>query len=242
MRNRIGVAAMALLACAFALQAQQNMYKIELDPSGSMVSLNKPVLMGGKYVFSAWPDGEQTSLKQALVRKITPLTGPTQTIYQLELIPSGTMTARDKPTLKGTTYVFHTWRDGTLMSLRQSDVRKITPLTGNKAFWVEQGIEGASSIGNLALQGTNKVVVIGTPPTPRGSSQAGPTNANAVGRHGGISNTSGINGAPVGNWQYEGTPGVADAWAPANATVSSPGGAPMMPAATDGSPAPTSPQ
>jgi hypothetical protein len=244
MRNRIGVAAAAiLLSCAFALQGQQSMFKIELDPSGAMVALDQPVLMGGKYVFHAWPDGEQTSLKQAVVRKITRLTGPThETIYQVELLPSGAMTARDNPVLKGNTYVFHDWRDGTLMSLRKSDVKKITPLTGDKAFWIEQGLMGEKKIGNLAIQGTNSVVEIGTPPTPRGSSQAGPTNANAVGRRGGIGNTSGISGAPAGNWQYEGTPGVADAWAPANATVSSPGDAPTMPAATNGSPPPTQPQ
>jgi hypothetical protein len=239
MRNRIGVAAALLLACTFALQAQQSMYKIKLNPSGSMVSLDKPVLMDGKYVFRAWPNGEQTALRQAMVLTITQLTGPTQeTIYQIELIPSGTMTARDNPTLKSSTYVFHDWRDGTLMSLRKSDVKKITPLTGDKAFWVEQGLMGEKKIGNLSLQGTNSVVEIGTPPSSAGGSQAGPTNANAVGRRGGISNTSGINGAPAGNWQYQGTPGTADAWGPANATVASPGDVPTMPAATDGSPAP----
>ncbi len=238
MRNRIGVVAMALLACTFALEAQQNMYKIKLNPSGSMVSLDKPALVGGKYVFHAWPNGEQTALRQAMVLAITQLTGPTQdTIYQIELTPSGTMTARDNPTLKGNTYVFHDWRDGTLMSLRQSDVRKITPLTGDKAFWVEQGLMGEKKIGNFAMQGTNSVVEIGTPPASGGSSQAGPTNANAVGHRGGTGSNSGISGAPAGNWQYEGTPGTADAWGPANATMNN--GVPTMPAATDGSAPPT---
>ena len=83
------------------------------------------------------------------------------------------------------------------------------------------------------------MVEIGTPPNAKSSSQAGPTNASAVGRQG-ISGrgTSGINGAPAGNRQYQRTPGVADAWAPANATVNAPGDAPTMLAATNLSPTP----
>ena len=229
MRYRIGMAAAVLLTVAFALRGQANMYRIELTPSGAMVSLNQPVLMGGKYVFRAWPDGAQTSLRQTLVRKITQLTGPThETIYQIDLIPSGTFVARDNPVLKGKTYVFHTWRDGTFTSLRQTDVRKITPLTGDQAFWVEQGLMGETNIGNFAMQGTSRVIEIGSPAMQGGSSQAGPTNLSAVGN-------SGISGAPAyGNWQYQGTPGTSDAWGPANATVGSPGGVPRMPAATDG--------
>ena len=228
MRFRVGVvAASALLACAFALQGQENMYKIDLDPSGSMVSLNEPILMSGKYVFRAWPDGAETKLRQVRVRKITQLTGAThETIYQIELIPSGKMIARDNPTLRGKTYVFHTWRDGTLMSLRQADVRKVTPLTGNQAFWATEELDGASEIGNLAMQGASKVVVIGTPPNQGDSSQAGAQNASSVGSHAGIS------GAPAGNWSYQGQPGVSDAWGPANATMSN--GVPTMPAATSG--------
>ncbi len=235
MRNRIVVAA-ALLACAFAIQAQQTMYKIKLNPSGSMVSLDKPVLLNGKYVFHAWPHGEQTALRQALVLNIAPLTGPQKPIYQVDLTPSGKVYAKDNPTLKGNTYVFHAFRDGTLMSLRQSDVKKVTMLTGDDAFWVEQGIDGESSIGNLAIEGTSRVVEIGTPPAVN-SAQAGRSNLSSVSGSG-----SGINGAPAGNWQYQGTPGTADAWGPANATVASPGDVPTMPAATNGSSAPTTPQ
>ena len=75
MRNRIGVAAALLLACTFALQGQQSMYKIKLNPSGSMIALDKPVLLNGKYVFHAWPHGEQTALRQKVVLSVAPLTG-----------------------------------------------------------------------------------------------------------------------------------------------------------------------
>jgi len=168
---------------------------------------------------------------------VAPLTGPQKTIYQIDLAPSGRLFARDNPVLKGTSYVFHTYRDGTLQSLRQSDVVRVTALTGDAAFWAQQNVEGESAIGDLAIQGTDKVVVIGTPPASY-SSQAGPQNMNSVSGSG----TPGINGAPAGNWSYQGTPGTADAWGPANATVARPGDVPTMPAATNGSNAPTTPQ
>ena len=227
MRNRRGVVATALLACALALPAQQSMYRIKLNPSGTMIALDKPVLLNGKYVFHAWPHGEQTALRQAVVLGVTPLSGPQKPFYQVDLVPSGKVFARDNPTLKGSTYVFHSFRDGTLMSLRQSDVKKVTLLAGDDAFWAEQRMDGEALVGNLAIQGTSNVVQIGTPPVVY-SSQAGPSNLNS------------INGAPAGNWQYEGTPGTADAWGPANATMNN--GVPTMPAATNGSAPPTTPQ
>ena len=190
MRNRVLVAATLLLACAFALSAQQSMYKIKLNPSGSMIALDKPVLMNGKYVFHAWPHGEQTALRQAMVLSVAPLTGPQRTIYQVDLAPSGKLYAKDDPTLKGNTYVFHMLRDGTLMSLRQSDVKRVTALTGEAAFWAEQGMEGEALVGDLAIQGGGQVIVIGTPPV-NNSSQAGASNLNSVGGSG-----SGISGAP----------------------------------------------
>jgi hypothetical protein len=234
MKIRFGVVATLLLACALALPAQQAMYKIKLNPSGSMIALDKPVLLNGKYVFHAWPHGEQTALRQALVTNIAPLTGPQKPLYQVDLTPSGKLYARDNPAIKGNTYVFHAFRDGALMSLRQSDVKKVTMLTGDDAFWAEQGMDGELSIGSLAIQGTNSVVEIGSPPPA--SSQAGRSNLSSISGSG-----SGINGAPVGNWQYEGTPGTADAWGPANATVARPGDVPTLPAATDGRDAPREP-
>ncbi|HTR04743.1 MAG TPA: hypothetical protein VMN82_16265 [Thermoanaerobaculia bacterium] len=232
MRFRAGIAATLLVAVACVCQAQTGprMYRIHLNPSGTMVSLDQPVLMNGKYVFHAWPDGEQTALRQALVSKIDPLTGPTQgTVYQLDLNPSGTLLARDVPTLKGSAYVFHAWRGAELMSLRQSDVRKITPLTGDAAFWAIERANGEKSIGGtLSMQGTSSVVAIGTPPG-QNTSQAG------------RSGLSSVSGAPSnGNWTYQGTPGVSDAWSPANATMSN--GVPTMPGATNGTAPPTQPQ
>jgi hypothetical protein len=226
MRYRIGFVAL-FLACAAGLLGQDDLFKLELVPSGVMISMNEPMLKGDVYVFSAWPDGASTSLRRAKVGKITRVTGARfDVVYKVELIPSGAVIAKDTPTRKGATYVFRTWRDGTYVSVRQADIRRVTRLTGDKAFWAEEGQKGEVAIGNLPMQG-GSVIEISSLPMQGGSTQAGQTNASAVGR--------GISGAPVGNWQYQGTPGTSDAYGPANATVSSPGRVPTMPAATDGS-------
>ncbi len=235
MRNRVGVTAAFLLGFASLLWAQQNMFKLEGASGTSMVSLNEPRLIDGKYVFNAWPDGGITKIPQSKVKKITRLTGGNHpTIYEINLIPSGTMTAKDNPVLKNGSYTFHDYQSGTLMSVRQADVRTVTATDGDKAFVIEQGLKGASRNANLAMEGTEHLKVIGTPPTSGNSAQAGRSSLSSVG---GQNGTTGINGAPVGNWQYQGTPGASDAYAPANATMNN--GVPTMPAATDGAAPPT---
>jgi hypothetical protein len=228
-RTLLGV---VLFVSAVALQAQQkpSLYKIDLVPSGSMVALGAPVIVGQNYAFSAWPDAGFTQIPQAKVKRITQLAGwAAETVYRIDLVPSGTVIAKDNPTLKGNTWVFHASRGGSLTSLRKSDVKGIRPITGDEAFWIEQQMAGEVTIrGPLAMEGGSQVVVVGTPPQAP-SSQAGPQSLSQV------------NGAPTyGNWQYQGTPGTSDAYGPANATMS--GGVPTMPAATDGSAPPTQPQ
>jgi len=235
MRTRIGVAALVFFAGALALPADQKMFRIQLYPTGTMISLDQPVLMGGRYIFHAWPDGEQTALRQAVVLRVEPLTGAAQkTVYRIELQPKGSLLARDVPILRTDgLYVFHAWRGAELMSLRQSDIKQVVKLTGDDAFWAIERANGEVSIGGtLAMQGTSKVVSIGTPPETH-TAQAGPSSLSSV-------NNAGISGAnPYGNWEYQGTPGVSDAWSPANATMQ--GGVPTMPAATNGMDAPTLP-
>jgi hypothetical protein len=214
-----------LFVTALALHAQapyrSDLYKLELFPTGTIVSVDAPTLKGQAYIFKAWPDGASTKVPQSAVKRITRLSGPSaDTVYRIDLVPSGTVIAKDMPTLKGNAYVFRTYRGGALTSLRKSDVKQISPVTGDDAFWIEQGQMNEVNIrGPLAMEGAGQVVEIGTP--QQQSSQAGPQSA------------SQISGAPVGNWQYQGTPGTSDAYGPANATMS--GGVPTMPAATSGS-------
>jgi hypothetical protein len=238
MRNRIVAVAASLFFCALVSSAQQTMYRLKLQGAGTsatMVSLDQPNLIAGRYVFHAWPDGAFTSIPQSAVVKLTRLTGPTNdTIYRLELNPSGMLIAKDVPVLKGSTYTFHNRLSGNLMSVRASDVRHITMLSGDEAFWVIQGLEGESSIDNVAMQGTNKIVEINTPSAKNNTAQAGPGSLSDMNGPPGISGAN-----PYGNWSYQGTPGVSDAWSPANATMRS--GVPTMPAATSGMNPPTMP-
>jgi hypothetical protein len=230
MRSRI-LAVSVLFACALPLRAQQKptLYKLDLIPTGSMVALGAPVIVGNNFAFSAWPDAGYTQIPQAKVKRITQLAGwAAETVYRIDLLPSGTVIAKDNPTLKGNTWVFHAYRGGALTSLRKSDVKGIRPVTGDEAFWIEQQMAGEVTIrGPLAMEGGGQVVVVGTPPQGP-SAQAGPQSMSQIG------------GAPTyGNWQYQGTPGTSDAYGPANATMSS--GVPTMPAATDGAAPPTQP-
>ncbi len=191
-------------------------YQIDLDPSGTVFALSKPTLEGGFYVYRAWPEKDVVRLPQAKVKKITQRTKDLskETVYQIDLVPSGRMITREKPKLQTGSYVFHEFKNGTLMSLRQSDVKKITHLTGLPAFKAKQEELGAALVDNLPMQGGSAQVI----PDP-GAAAASPSQ-----------------GPAPGNWSYEGVPGATDAYAPANATVDSPGDVPRAPA-----PQPTQP-
>ena len=101
-------------------------WQIDLDPSGTAFALGKPVLDGDAYVFKAWPENTAARLPQSKVKKISQRTKnlDQEVVYRIDLLLSGRMIARENPTLKGTTYTFHTWKDNALMSLRKTDIRQ----------------------------------------------------------------------------------------------------------------------
>jgi hypothetical protein len=184
-------------------------YQIDLDPSGTAFAFGKPVLEGSAYVFTAWPERTTARLDKSKVKKITQRTKnpDEEVVYQIDLVPTGRMIARENPTLKGTNYVFHTWREGTLMSLRKADVKKVTKVTGLAAFKIQQEERGAALNANLPMQGGTATVLPGGPEPAAAAGAPGPTPA-------------------PGNWRYQGEPGVTDAYAPPSAVVSSPGDVP----------------
>lgn len=193
-------------------------YQIDLDPSGTAFALSKPKLEGDVYVFTVWPEKTVVRLPKAKVKQMTQRTKDLdkEVVYEITLNPSGRMIASAEPKMQGKTYVFNRWKDGALMSLRGSDVQKVTRLTGLPAFKAQQEEMGAALIGNLPMEGGGTVRTIGTAPKVHG-----------------VSGTAGAdpNAAPLpGNWIYQGVPGVTDAYAPANATVASPGDVPKAPA------------
>ncbi len=195
-------------------QRPLEIYRIDLVPSGTAYAMNKPVLQGDVYVFQSWPEKATTRLLKVRVGKITQWTKDLnqEVVYQVDLVPTGRMISRDEPVPKGNTLLFHTYKDGKLVSLRKSDVLRVLRLTGVAAFRGEQEALGATMIGDLPMEGGDAQVISTPADAPVGTAPRAPT--------------------PPGNWIYQGVPGVTDAYAPAQATVASPGDVPKAPEPT----------
>jgi len=223
---RVKILAFVLALLAAGVQGRQSqaksspaaeppleIYQIDLVPSGSGFALTKPVLQGDVYVFQAWPDRATVRLPKARVKNMVARTKDvsSEVVYQIDLVPTGKMFARDNPTMKAGTYQFHSWRGGTLMSVRQSDVQKVTRVAGMDAFRIHMEQSGAKQIANLPMQGGGTVSVLpsGAPADTQGA-QAPPA-------------------GPPTNWVYYGLPGVTEGWAPPSAVVERPGDVPRAP-------------
>src|SRR4051812_7581878 len=144
-------------------------WQLDLDPSGTAFSFGKPVLEGDAYVFEAWPDHQTVRLSKTKVKTLTQRTKDVEheAVYVIELLPTGRMIAREQPKLNhGRTYVFHTWREGTLMSLRKDDVKSITKATGIAAFRIQQEERGASLTATLPMEGGSATIINAPPPQP----------------------------------------------------------------------------
>ena len=183
------------------------LYQVDLVPTGTGFAVTRPVLQGDVWVFQVWPDRSTVRLAQSKVKKITPRTKDLQNevAYRIDLAPSGEMFSRDNPVLKGTTYTFHRWQGGNLMSLRQADVKKITRLTPAEIFQAHLKYFGPKPVGNLPMEGGTAVMPAQPEPPAQGSTGA------------------------AENWIYYGAPGVDDAWAPGSAVVAYPGDVPKAP-------------
>jgi len=68
MPKRLAAAAI-LVACSFALGAEQ-LYQIDLIPSGKIVSLDAPTLKGTNYLFHQYPTGTLISVRKSTVKQI----------------------------------------------------------------------------------------------------------------------------------------------------------------------------
>jgi hypothetical protein len=187
-----------------------DIWQIDLVPTGTGFALTTPVLQGDVYVFKVWPDRETVRLPKSRVKKMVRRTKDIneEVLWQIDLLPTGQMFSRDEPVQKGTTYEFHRWIGGTLMSLRQADVKKVTRVAGLDAFKLHLQMLGAKAIGNLPMEGGGSVTIVGG---GEHASQGAPP--------------PGQNQTPS-NWVYYGTPGVTEAWAPPASVIASPGDVP----------------
>ena len=187
-----------------------DIWQIDLNPSGTGFALTTPVLEGDAYVFKVWPDRQVVRLNKAKIKKMTRRTKDVddEILYQIDLLPNGQAYSRDHPVQKGNSIQFHTWHQGTLMSLKQADVKKVTRVTGIDAFKLHLQLLGAKAIGNLPMEGGGSVRVINE--DSRAAKAAAQPPASQT----------------PDNWIYQGVPGVTDAWAPPSAVVASPGDVP----------------
>jgi hypothetical protein len=154
-----------------------------------------------------------------------------QKFYQITLIPSGTIIATDLPVTKGQMVVFHGYPSGNLMSMPRSSVKTVSQVPAASAQ-ASNLAEQVIPIGNLAMQG--------------GSSQAGAQNLRTVGQAKTAAKENQIGGpgfySDVIPGQTQAMPNSANdyqvgrtyAYAPSNATQSSPGAPPTNPSATNG--------
>jgi hypothetical protein len=190
-------------------------YQVDLVPTGTGFALSKPVLEGDVYVLTVFPDRATVRVPKDRIKAITLRTKEMSaySMYQIDLLPTGKMYSKEPPTLKGSTYTFRTWRDNNLISMRKTDVKAVTQLTGLAAFKAQQEERGAKLTANLPMQGTDNVQIISSPPPDPSQSSAGSAPSPSGGTY----------------WIYDGVPGITDAYAPPNATVAYPGDVPKAP-------------
>jgi hypothetical protein len=159
-----------------------------------------------------------------------PLRGE-ENYFQVDLVPSGRLIAKDAPVAKGSMVLFHKYPDGTLISIRRSEVKQVTRISAQSAASTNPAAR-VVAIGNLAMQG--------------GSAQGGPTNASAAGAAKPPALGKGFYSAVVPG-QTQGLPnspndyqiGRTFAGPPSNAVIPVPGAPPTNPAANTGGNPPT---
>jgi len=188
--------------------AHIEIYRIELNPTGSTFALGEPRRVSDGFVYRGLIEKADVHIPKSMVKSIKPMTKDLnhETAWQIDLLPKGTVVARDEPKLKNNAYVFHTFKTGTLISTKKSDVKSITYLTGLPAFKAKQQALGASLLtGDLSMEGGNLHVI----PSGRAS---GPAPAP---------------GPQEGTGWY--VVGASEAFPPGNAVVAHPGDVPKMP-------------
>jgi hypothetical protein len=204
-------------AAAPAAEPRIIVYKIELVPTGFMFAMNEPVLEGDTWIFRSLPERTEMKLPKVKVKSVARWSTDysKEVVWRVELAGSAGMhLARNEPVKKGKNWVAHTWKNNTLVSVPETDVVKITRLTGAEAFKAEQ-----LALGLIVLEGES------TAPGFKGGNA--PVNvAPGTGAPADASNPPTGSG---GNWTYQGRPGATDAYAPSGGTVAKPGDTPMVP-------------
>jgi hypothetical protein len=138
-------------AAAPAAEPRIIVYKIELVPTGFMFAMNEPVLEGDTWIFRSLPERTEMKLPKVKVKSVARWSTDysKEVVWRVELAGSAGMhLARNEPVKKGKNWVAHTWKNNTLVSVPETDVVKITRLTGAEAFKAEQ-----LALGLIVLEG-----------------------------------------------------------------------------------------
>jgi hypothetical protein len=108
---------------------------------------------------------------------VAPAAAPAQpetAYYRIELAPSGSYVAVGALVYKGNAVVFHAYPDGNVMSLRKTDIRKVSPITAQEA--AAPAKKDLVSIRDLPMQGGSGAPASGTghagPAGPGGAAHA----------------------------------------------------------------------
>jgi hypothetical protein len=187
-------------------------YRIDLNPSGFGFAMEEPKLEGDVYVFRTLPERTISRLPKERVKKITRRSSDIskEEVWQVDLNPTGRLLASKAPVKKGAGYVVTEFKQGTLISMRETEVKKITRLSGFDAFKAQLEETGATKLsGELPPDAGGATVRGAAPPAAPGAAPAAAPGA-----------------APTGNWVQQGQPGVSDAYAPPSAVQSRPGDVP----------------
>jgi hypothetical protein len=55
--------------------------------------------------------------------------GAEEALYRIDLVPTGKAVSKDLPVLKGSSYLYHAYPTGTLVSVKKSSVKQIRKMT-----------------------------------------------------------------------------------------------------------------
>lgn len=195
-------------ATAPAAVPHVEIYRIDLNPTGHTFAVREPRPVADGYVYRGLVEKADVHIPKSMVKSITPLTKDLngESLWQIDLVPSGTAYTREEPKRKSGTWVFHSLKTRTLISVKAADVKKVTHLTGFPAFKARQQATGVSVLaGDLSMEGGSLRVI----PSSKGQNSAPAPHAE-----------------PGVGWYVV---GASEAFPPGNAVVAHPGDVPKAP-------------
>ena len=102
--------------------------------------------------------------------------GAEDTLWQIDLLPSGKAISKSEPILKGANYLYHHYPTGALISVKKATVKKISRMTPEAIAQVDPK-QQLTNIRDLPMQGPKQS--LGGRPSNMGRARAAVSAANA---------------------------------------------------------------